>query len=87
MTSERAHLCGNVCVLLSVAITVVSIDIVLSWHPIDRLENNPGVVVRNDVGVTVLWLVHIHGGVVPCELLTYDGTDYVLSQVSIRVNR
>lgn len=32
-------------------------------------ENDPGVVVGNDIGVAILWFIHLQVGVLPCELL------------------
>lgn len=34
-------------------------------------ENNSRVVVSNNVGITVLWLVDLQVGVLPCELLAW----------------
>lgn len=36
---------------------------------VDGSEHHPGVVVGDDIGVAVLWLVHFHVGVLPGELL------------------
>lgn len=32
-------------------------------------ENDPGMVVGNDIGVAILWFIHLQVGVLPCELL------------------
>ena len=40
------------------------------WHTVDSGEQDSGVVVRDHVGVSVLWFVHLQVGVLPRELLT-----------------
>lgn len=39
-------------------------------------ENDPGVVVRDDISVAILWFVHLQVGVLPRELL--PGVDRLL---------
>ena len=38
---------------------------------IHRCEDDPGVVVGNNIGIAVLWLVDLHVGVLPGELLSW----------------
>lgn len=46
-------------------------------------ENDPGVVVGNDVSVAILWFVHLQVGVLPCELLPgVDGLEEMRKEVS-----
>ena len=45
-------LCGNVGVLLPVAVAVVGIDVVGADHTVYRLQHHPAVVVRDHVRVS-----------------------------------
>lgn len=48
-------------------------------------EDDPGVVIGDDVGVAVLWFVHLQVGVLPCELLTgVDGLEGTREEVRLR---
>ena len=55
--------------MFPVAVHVVRVDVVCPRHAVRRLQDDPRVVVGDDVGVAVLWLVHLHVRVVPRELL------------------
>lgn len=51
---------------------------------LDGSQDDSGVVVGDDVGVAVLWFVHLQVGVLPCELLTgVDGLEGTREQVRL----
>jgi len=60
---------GNVGVLLSISVHVVSVDVVAADDAVERLEHDSRVVVGDHVGVAVLGLVDVEVGRVPRELL------------------
>jgi len=65
----RTDLSGDVSVLLSISVHVVSVDIVAADDAIKRLQHDARVVVRYHVRVPVLALVHVQTGRVPGKLL------------------
>ena len=65
----HTHLRCYVGVLLAVTIHVVSVDVVTAGESVDGLHDDAGVVVGDDVGIAIFYLVDLHVGVVPGELL------------------
>jgi len=49
----KYYLCCNVGILFSVAIAVVGVEVVTSYHTINRLEHHATVVVRDHISVSV----------------------------------
>ena len=55
--------------MFPVSVHVVGVNVVRAWYAVHRLQDNTRVVVRDHVGIAILWLVVFKVGVVPGELL------------------
>ena len=54
-----SDLCCNVGILFPVPITVVGVDVVRAHHAVHRLQDNPAVVVGDNIGVPAMVQVFI----------------------------
>lgn len=68
---RQRSLGGDVGVLLSIPVQIISIDIITSGNAIDCAQDHARMVVSDDVGVAILRFVTFEFGVFPGELFTW----------------
>lgn len=63
------YLCSNISILFFVVIYVISINVIIVWNIIFRLQNDARVIVGDDVSIAVFGFVNFVVGLVLCKLL------------------
>jgi hypothetical protein len=66
-----SHLSCNIGIVFTITITVIGIDVVRTKNTIHRLQYDSGMVISYHIGISILWLVYLHIGMVPCKLLAW----------------
>lgn len=79
-------MCGDVRVLLPIAVAVVSVDVVRSEKTVNWLKNDSAVVVRDHIRVTILWFVVVQVRIFPRKLLTGINRLVLLRELEVVVS-
>lgn len=62
----ETNLSGDVGVMFPVPVAVICVDVI---GTVGRLKDDAGMIVGNDIRVPILWLIAVHVGMIPGELL------------------